>query len=143
MDVIYIHSLAKGSFFSRNGASARIPYPASGTRGPAIIVFVFPLIFLPDCARLIPMKLRLFPKSAPGCLIAAYCSALAFLAACGWGLPEWVGCVALLYGVANVLLPILRAMQWLSEEKPSKPEGACTFHVDIVIHEHVKKVNHR
>lgn len=67
------------------------------------------------------MKLRFFPKSGTGNLAAAFCAAFAFLAACGWGLPEWAGCAAFLYGAANVLLAVLRAMQRLCGERPAEP----------------------
>ena len=62
--------------------------------------------------------MRIVPKSASGCVVAAFCGLVAALCCVGWGLPDWCVSTAVLLTVAYAGASVVRAYQWLSAPKP-------------------------
>ena len=64
--------------------------------------------------------MRIVPKSAGGCGVAAFCCLLGVLCCAGWGLPDWCGAVAVILTVAYAGAAVVRVCQRLSA--PKSPE---------------------
>jgi hypothetical protein len=63
--------------------------------------------------------MRIVPKSAGGCGVAAFCSLLAVFCCAGWDAPVWCCSVAILLTVMYAVAAVVRACQRLSAPKPS------------------------
>ena len=63
--------------------------------------------------------MRIVPKSAGGCGVAAFCGLIAIFSCAGWDAPDWCCSAAILLPVAYAVAAVVRAYQWLSAPQPS------------------------